>query len=39
MAVIRKQNAEDDTGAKQEMEKFIDTKTMLFDALDRLYLI
>ncbi len=37
--VIRKHNAKDVSGAKQEMNKFLAAKDSMFDALDRLYLM
>lgn len=37
--VIRKHNAKDASGAKQEMNKFLDAKNNMFEALDRLYLM
>ncbi|MCF6248294.1 MAG: methyl-accepting chemotaxis protein [Desulfobacula sp.] len=39
MAVIAEHNAGDNTGAKREMDEFLDAKDKMFDALDRLYLI
>jgi len=39
VAVIRKHNAGDATGARQEMKKFIQAKDNMFEALDRLYLV
>ncbi len=37
--VIRKYNADDASGAQQEMEKFLTAKTNMFGALDKLYLV
>ncbi|MBU2631079.1 MAG: CZB domain-containing protein [Proteobacteria bacterium] len=39
MEVIRKHNANDKAGAKQEMDKFLSAKNSMFEALDRLYLL
>jgi methyl-accepting chemotaxis protein len=37
--VIRKHNAQDSAGAKIEMDKFLEAKDKMFEALDRLYLL
>jgi len=37
--VIRKHNAKDLSGSKQEMNKFLAAKDSMFEALDRLYLM
>lgn len=39
MEVIRKHNANDAAGSKQEMAEFLSAKDSMFEALDRLYLL